>query len=265
MINQRETDARKKNAYFAVTSLGKGRWYWVVWPSLQECRSSEEPIACIADGCEGSKVEAVDRALEVAGMGGIGVAAKYAEQFYRSQSRRKRASAAGQGGSAPALKEIEFLYRDIQDEITKRWYSVPHRVVRKTRKYVYVEQRRFDPERLTGTWLDYDVPTFRLSRERLEREGYDLVSVTADVDDPLFFTVPYQERAKLRGYLPTDCFSQLGLSPSCSISDVKAAYRRLAKSAHPDHGGSHEQFLALQAAYEEALRLCRYIATDEDE
>jgi curved DNA-binding protein CbpA len=39
---------------------------------------------------------------------------------------------------------------------------------------------------------------------------------------------------------------------------VKAAYRTQVKQVHPDHGGSHEEFLALQAAYEAVLRLCRY-------
>jgi curved DNA-binding protein CbpA len=39
---------------------------------------------------------------------------------------------------------------------------------------------------------------------------------------------------------------------------VKAAYRQRVKQVHPDYGGKHEDFLALQAAYEEALRLCRY-------
>jgi curved DNA-binding protein CbpA len=42
------------------------------------------------------------------------------------------------------------------------------------------------------------------------------------------------------------------------MAEVKAAYRKQVKQFHPDQGGSHEEFLALQAAYEEALRLCRY-------
>lgn len=36
--------------------------------------------------------------------------------------------------------------------------------------------------------------------------------------------------------------------------DVKRAYKRLAHVRHPDHGGSHEAFLELQRARDEALQ-----------
>lgn len=83
------------------------------------------------------------------------------------------------------------------------------------------------------------------------------MSVTADVDDPLFFAVPYQERVVQYGGLLPACFSLLELSFPCTVAEVKAAYRELAKHAHPDRGGSHGEFLELQTAYEQALHLCR--------
>jgi hypothetical protein len=251
---------RKGKTFFAVTSLGRDRWYWVVWPSLELLRSAEVPARHVADGYERTKAGAVERALEVAGMDGEWLAAKYAKQYHRQLSRERRAKARGQGdGAAAAPAAQEFLYRDVRDGATGRWYSVPHRVARRTKKYVFVEQRRYEPERLTGTWLDRDAPTFRLSREALEREGYAFVPVTADVEDPLFFAVPYRERAAQYVHLSPACFDLLNLSFPCSIAEVKVAYRELAKRVHPDRGGSHDEFLALQAAYEEALRLCRYL------
>jgi DnaJ-class molecular chaperone len=92
----------------------------------------------------------------------------------------------------------------------------------------------------------------------LEQKGYAFVPVTADVDDPLFFTMPYRERVVQYGGLLPTCFDLLGLAFPCSVAEVKAAYRDLAKRAHPDRGGSHGEFLELQAAYEQALHLCRY-------
>jgi len=91
----------------------------------------------------------------------------------------------------------------------------------------------------------------------LEQEGYAFTPVI-DLDDPLFFTTPYPERLLQTTDQAPACFRQLNLTFPSTLAEVKAAYRKLAKQAHPDQGGSHEQFLALQAAYEQALRLCRY-------
>jgi curved DNA-binding protein CbpA len=53
------------------------------------------------------------------------------------------------------------------------------------------------------------------------------------------------------------CLGLLKLSWPCTVAEVKEAYRSLVKLAHPDGGGTHDEFLALQEAYEQALRMCR--------
>jgi uncharacterized protein (DUF433 family) len=245
---------RKDHTFFAITSLGKNRWYWVVWPSLEMLQSGKS-IQHVADGYERTKAQAVDQALEVAGMHGEWVAAKYARQYHRQ--RRKRAKGQEQGtGSTVAPVALEFLYQYVRDASTGQYLSVPHRVVGMTEKTVTVEQRAHDPERLTGSWLDHGSPIFRLSRTMLEQEGYALAPVTADVDDPLFFAAPYQEGVAQHAHRSLACFELLKLSFPCTASEVKAAYRRSVKSIHPDQGGSHDEFLALRKAYEQALRLC---------
>lgn len=45
----------------------------------------------------------------------------------------------------------------------------------------------------------------------------------------------------------------LGLGPDATVAQVKAAYRREVKKAHPDQGGTAEGFRDLRAAYEAAL------------
>ncbi len=47
----------------------------------------------------------------------------------------------------------------------------------------------------------------------------------------------------------------LGLSRNATAEQIKRRYRELASKAHPDKGGTDEQFQALQAAYEAALQL----------
>jgi DnaJ domain len=48
-------------------------------------------------------------------------------------------------------------------------------------------------------------------------------------------------------------FATLGLVPGATVADVKAAYRERVKHAHPDQGGSVQDFLRVQEAYEYLL------------
>ena len=74
----------------------------------------------------------------------------------------------------------------------------------------------------------------------LEQEGYALAPIT-EIDDPLFFTGPYQERLVQFTDQAPAALTLLGLSLPCTMAQVKAAYRKRVKQFHPDHGGSHEE------------------------
>jgi DnaJ-class molecular chaperone len=45
----------------------------------------------------------------------------------------------------------------------------------------------------------------------------------------------------------------LHLQAEVSLAEVRTQYRQLAKRYHPDAGGSHTDFLALQQAYEQVM------------
>ncbi|MCL6478817.1 MAG: DnaJ domain-containing protein [Peptococcaceae bacterium] len=47
-----------------------------------------------------------------------------------------------------------------------------------------------------------------------------------------------------------DDYSVLGLSPGVTLTDIKAAYRRLVKKYHPDAGGDPEMFKRIHIAYQ---------------
>jgi curved DNA-binding protein CbpA len=49
---------------------------------------------------------------------------------------------------------------------------------------------------------------------------------------------------------PEDHYEILGVKRSASIEEIRTAYRRAAKKAHPDQGGSNEAFRRLQMAAE---------------
>ena len=168
-INEPEIEKRR---YFAVTSLGKSRWYWVVWPSLDEIHASDEPLLHIGEGYEKTKSDAVEKALEMAGKYAQWIAAKYAGIYHHNKTSVKRERhnpRTTERSNTPKMHE--FLYRDVYDAESKQWVSVPHRVVRRTGKFVFVEERPYSPDELTGSWLDRESPTFRLNRRMLEQEG----------------------------------------------------------------------------------------------
>lgn len=53
------------------------------------------------------------------------------------------------------------------------------------------------------------------------------------------------------------CWAVLDIEPGSPISEIERSYRRKAREAHPDIGGSREQWDRLQAAYEQALAFAR--------
>lgn len=58
--------------------------------------------------------------------------------------------------------------------------------------------------------------------------------------------------------IPLSWWEVLALPRDAKREDVKAAFRRLASSAHPDkEGGSHERMAELNAAQEKALKECQ--------
>ena len=129
--------------------------------------------------------------------------------------------------------------------------------MRRTEKYVFVEQQAYAPDELTGSWLDRERPTFRLDRRTLEQEGAAFVPATAavaDTEEPLFYSY---EGGKTYGRQLFECLQVLNLSWPCTEAAVRGAYRSLVRDAHPDGGGNQDAFLRLQEAYEQAMQLCR--------
>lgn len=51
-----------------------------------------------------------------------------------------------------------------------------------------------------------------------------------------------------------DPFAVLGLAPGASLEQVRAARRRLAKEAHPDHGGDEARMREINAAFDAAVK-----------
>lgn len=78
------------------------------------------------------------------------------------------------------------------------------------------------------------------------REDYLLAHESWKGPIGLFYDTPESRQA----------FALLGLEPPSTPDQIRQAYRRQARSLHPDSGGASEAFIHLQRAYRTALESC---------
>ena len=57
------------------------------------------------------------------------------------------------------------------------------------------------------------------------------------------------------------CLESLGLLPPVTLEDVKQAYLVRARESHPDRGGSQEEFVRVQQAFEDATEFVKFKAS----
>jgi len=77
-----------------------------------------------------------------------------------------------------------------------------------------------------------------------QKENIEITNITNSPKKPLDPT------KRLSFILNNDPYNVLGVSPSATKSTMKNAYKKKAIGMHPDKGGSQEEFIKLQSAYE---------------
>jgi hypothetical protein len=142
----------------------------------------------------------------------------------------------------------QFLYTDhvqgdMWDGVGDWLYSRSHRIIKMTKRSIFVEKGGWRPE---GTWRDFDVESYRLDRAELEATG----EVWSRQAGDRFHAEPYEQRRQLhrQQYLV-----DLGLPAGATKNQIEAQFRRLVKVHHPDCGGDAESFKRIRAAYQEAI------------
>lgn len=88
-----------------------------------------------------------------------------------------------------------------------------------------------------GTMIDDQVNILKKEYETSSRKGP--------------FARPSADTKDNEGMNP---FTILGVDRLCSKEELKNAFRNKAYSAHPDHGGTHEKMVKVNAAYEAIKR-----------
>ena len=105
-----------------------------------------------------------------------------------------------------------------------------HRIVKKTKKRLYVEDDEYDHHRPpSGEWWDYDRPTLVLDRREFETAGKAHRSSKRWWDHCTYYADPSTYHAERRQTARPACFKALDLPADASIAQVKAAYRRLSR------------------------------------
>lgn len=233
---------------YAITGSNQ-RWFWVAWPYLSALHEYREPLA---HGYATTKELAIQSAASSLGSDVNDcrccrsyVAVDWRKVFTQRDRKPKPGTAA-----AP----IEYVYLIEWCEFdTPSWRSVaPHRVIKRTAKFIYVARERqrsglSDTHTVGGEKI---ISTYRLDRYALERgEG---VQHPRSVWAGKFYLDPNAEagREQNRPYHLLPHLEALELSWPCSLDARKKVYRLKSRNAHPDSGGSQEQFIAVNEAYE---------------
>ena len=219
---------------FSRCPIGKNRWYWVV--GCEYDYDTHRYMTPIAEGIAESSEAALKLAEEKCGAVRLemnSIASVYRKQQIAERRMKQTTDSTNAGRN-------EFAYECCCG------FTLAHRIVRKTAKYIFVEH---DPAAYSPTndWRDYSRKTFRLDRHQFEKHG------KAERRYETYYSNPEIFNDEQRISSLPKCFIDLGMSETGTINDVKRAYKRLAKKCHPDAGGDPEEFKTLHSAYEMAL------------
>jgi hypothetical protein len=265
---------------FACCSVGIGRWFWVAWDSEAEARAL---APALASGYEASADRAEGKAAERLGPRMKRLPARWASSYKRRGGITARESGSdrddGGGETRPRARfgrpvgparrhdvatRLAFLYCAIAREPPDSLGQVTvtrHRIVKQTARKIHVECDPFDEDEWArrgerGGESPEGAPktrTLAIDRVTLRTEGrfrcgrtHPGLTFYASEEDGIRDV----EAALTAKYA---WCAELGVRFPCSADSIKAAYRRLAMTSHPDAGGDPAEFRTVEQAYREAL------------
>lgn len=229
---------------FAVCSKGRERWFWCVWENREAWFNQ---AAALSQGYAPSREDALAAARAVVD-GEVELPAKFADGYHRRLAVAQRLQ---RQSTATEAAPLEFVWRwsSGDGDFPDRWFA--HQIMRRTATRVFVDHDIYRVDRTRRT----DVYTFAIDRAVLERDGYAF--------SKRFHGIVYSEEGRARreaemvqrighSVIPS-ALRELGLGHTATRREVQQAYRRIARTVHPDRGGTDDAFQKLTRAYEQAL------------
>jgi hypothetical protein len=139
----------------------------------------------------------------------------------------------------------------------------PHRVLRASPRFFWVhadcvtreDWTREPPEEIRTYQLDRPALDAGEEVHRAREWGTWVLTPLPPAIEEHGYWVDYLDATAQRSGGTSDCLTALGLTLPCTAAEVTSVYRQLARTAHPDSGGTHEAFLTLPGHYEAALQL----------
>ena len=232
----RKNETMSSNPIFSRCSLGRGRWFWVVYRSWEAIFDGEDAVAT----GYGTTAQKAEQAALAVVPNAEAERANLAAHYYRKLCNKRRATMPSSKGTEAAA--LAFLYTDWMGECDDHWTSHSHLIVKTTKKLVFVEKSDYHPD-------PWDRETYALNRAELEAKG----EVWSREARQFFYATPWELR---RQPWVSPELIVLGVKAGASTDQVKSAYRRLARQHHPDCGGDPAKFKELQEAYERAMARC---------
>jgi hypothetical protein len=266
---------------FACCSVGIGRWFWAAWESEAEARALSPAMAT---GYESSADRAEFKAAERLGPGLKRLPAKWASGYKRRGGTSARVPGLERGvgghgetgsgarfgrhGGRPKRHEVSprlaFLYCATEREPPDSLGHVEvtrHRIVKQTARKFHVECDPFDEDEWASRAERAGASpegtpkarTLAVDRATLRAEGRFRCGRTHP--GLTFYASPEDGIRDVEATLTAkySWCARLGVRFPCSADSIKAAYRRLAKTSHPDAGGDPAEFRTIEQAYRAAM------------
>ncbi len=265
---------------FACCSVGIGRWFWVAWESEADARAL---APAVASGYEKSADRAESQAAQRLGPEAKRLPTKWASGYKRGGSAARSSDATGDEPArdeprprsrfarpvGPARKRIEptrlaFLYGASERELADPLGPIAvtrHRIVKQNARKIHVDADPFDEdewarqkEAAEGSAEPGPKPrTLLVDRQALRADGHFVCGRWAS--GPTFYASEEDGIRAVEAAIAAKhpwC-ATLRLRFPCSPATIRAAYRRLARTSHPDVGGDPAEFREVEQAYRAAL------------
>jgi hypothetical protein len=168
----------------------------------------------------------------------------YARSWHQRLSRRQRPKKLS-NSTESARQEFVYTTFHYYDEQTPT--SIPHVVIKKTPKKIIIHAEAYRPGHVWSR-----IRTYHLDRKKLEETGRVFHRHCE------FTLVPEASRyIYRRGDVLNNQAGMLGLTWPYTRREVIRAFRLKVKEAHPDKGGSSEEFIALRKVYDRLLSVAQ--------
>jgi hypothetical protein len=245
--------SRKPAIVWAVGKVGKWYW-WAVWDS-EDHWEGHGPLYW---GKDLERAVALDQAL-VGAIDWIAATGAYLRPLGWAgyvtgwrQREAKKARAARPASPERDAAPVEYLYSWWDSEYPpyeRGWTK--HQIVKKTAKRVFVQKSHRYAVR-DGQTVNLTEETWALDRQELEDKG----SLYPRRSWRRLYTEEGRRQLEIElqtRSVPT-FLQALGLTLECDLDDIKAAYRKLSMTLHPDRGGDGAAFVELLRHYESATQ-----------